>query len=243
MLDLSADGNDETYGVPDGAGGAGAFGASGERVGWVPSVGATQRFMRANEGEAVVRLGSGNTRTEISRTIQAMDQRGTANLPHNIEDAAERCVCSSLRIRASTPNTLNAELLNRASQAGRRRDLARRQRREDAPRRARRRRPQRRRLHRPQEDRGELSLRESPTSTCRSRRARIACPCSGCWRTSKGSPPASSRFSSRGSSPTRVSRSGLRWYVPPLSRHRLIFHVIYRPTLVNSGFERRLRGG
>lgn len=96
VVDLSSDGDDERYGIPDGAGGAGPFGASGERVGWVPSAGATQRYERANQGEAVVRLGSGNPRTEISRTMQILEQRRVMN-PQNMEEAAGRYVRPSLR--------------------------------------------------------------------------------------------------------------------------------------------------
>ena len=72
-IDLT--GTPGAYGISDGAGGTGFFGASGPALPHQLSAGVAQRANRAARGEAVVRSGSGTARAEISAMVESMRLR------------------------------------------------------------------------------------------------------------------------------------------------------------------------
>ena len=82
------------YGISDGVGGTGFFGASGPALPHQPSAGVAQRANRAERGEAVVRSGSGSARVEISTMVGSMHLRGlelpkeySTDVNHNLSEA------------------------------------------------------------------------------------------------------------------------------------------------------------
>jgi hypothetical protein len=82
------------YGISDGAGGAGFFGASGDALPHQPSAGVAHRADRAARGDAVVRSGSGSTRVEIAAMAESI-RLGGLEVPfgysldgnHNVSEA------------------------------------------------------------------------------------------------------------------------------------------------------------
>ena len=68
-------------GLPDGAGGTGFFGATGDQIGHVPSASTTRRAAAAENGQGISRIGSGNPRSEIAIGVEAIEADGITAAP------------------------------------------------------------------------------------------------------------------------------------------------------------------